>query len=139
MRALLMTSMIAFALAGCDKKPEGPAAPEKPVAASAKVDVKGKAIADPPKAGGVTSIAIAVGADGFAPSEVKLEKGEDATLVFTRTSDKTCAKEVEFPELKLKKDLPLNQPVAVIVPSGEARTITFQCGMGMYKSKVIVQ
>jgi plastocyanin domain-containing protein len=92
-----------------------------------------------PAAKATKEVAIKVGEDGFEPNEVKVSKGEETSLVFTRMSDKTCAKEVEFPELKVKKELPLNQPVAVVVPSSEARTITFQCGMGMYKSKVVVQ
>ena len=132
----VLVSVVALVLvAGCDKKQETPAAGDKTKsepaasapAAAVQGEVKGK------------KVPIAVGEDGFAPNEVKVGKGEEATLVFTRTSDKTCAKDVEFPELKLTKALPLNQPVAVVVPSGEARTLTFQCGMGMYKSKVVVQ
>ena len=82
---------------------------------------------------------INVGEHGFIPSAVDVKKGEATTLVFTRTSNSTCAFEVVFPELNLKKDLPLKRPVAVAVPVDEARTIAFQCGMGMYKSKVVVQ
>ena len=44
-----------------------------------------------------------------------------------------------FPELSIKKDLPLKTAVSIVVPTGEARTLTFQCGMGMYKSKVLVK
>ena len=84
---------------------------------------------------------IAIRADdkGFTPSSVTVKKNEKATLVFTRTSDDTCAKEVVFPELKTKKELPLNQPVEVDVPTGEARTLAFTCGMGMFKSSVVVE
>ncbi len=56
-----------------------------------------------------------------------------------RTSDKTCATEVVFPDLAIKKDLPLNQPVAVDVPTDSARTLTFQCGMAMYKGMLVVK
>ena len=76
---------------------------------------------------------------GFTPSEIKVEKGKTAWLVFVRTTDSTCAKEVVFPELKIEKDLPLNTPVKVEVPTAEARTLTFQCGMAMYKSAVLIQ
>jgi plastocyanin domain-containing protein len=46
---------------------------------------------------------------------------------------------VVFPDLKLEKPLPLNTPVSIEVPTGQARTLTFQCGMGMYKSAVVIQ
>ena len=80
-----------------------------------------------------------VGEHGFTPSEITVKKDDPTTLVFTRTSNSTCAFEVVFPELNLTKDLPLNRPVAVVVPTAESRTYAFQCGMGMYKSKVVVQ
>lgn len=84
-------------------------------------------------------VAVVANEDGFAPSEIKLAKGEAATVVFKRTTEKTCATAVDFPELKVKKDLPLNQEVAIDIPTGEARTLAFQCGMGMYKSKIVIQ
>lgn len=76
---------------------------------------------------------------GFTPSSVALAKGQPATIEFTRTTDNTCAREVVFPGLDVKKDLPLNTPVAISVPASEAKTYTFQCGMGMYKGSVVVQ
>jgi plastocyanin domain-containing protein len=84
---------------------------------------------------------IAIRADdkGFTPSSVNVAKGAHTTLVFTRTTDDTCAKDVVFPELKLKKALPLNQPVDVDVPTDSARTLAFTCGMGMFNSSVVIQ
>jgi plastocyanin domain-containing protein len=79
---------------------------------------------------------------GFTPSSLAIAKGapgSKATVTFTRTSDDTCARDVVFPELSIKKPLPLNVPVTVDVPSDEAKTLTFQCGMAMYKSSLVVR
>jgi membrane fusion protein, copper/silver efflux system len=87
---------------------------------------------------GTQTVAITVGADGFAPNHVEVQRGNKATLRFTRTSDQTCATAVAFPELGLNKPLPLKQAVDIEIPADKARTLTFQCGMGMFKSKVVV-
>lgn len=84
-------------------------------------------------------VAISAGDEGFKPSRVEVEKGQATTLRFTRTSDKTCADKVVFPDIELEKELPLNKPVDVVVPTDQSRTLAFQCGMGMYKSSVVIQ
>jgi plastocyanin domain-containing protein len=78
---------------------------------------------------------------GFSPASLKLSQGgpgSHSTVSFIRTTDQTCATEVVFPDLGIKKDLPLNQPVKVDVPTDTAKTLTFQCGMAMYKGAVVV-
>ena len=77
--------------------------------------------------------------EGFSPATVAVQKGQKLTLDFIRTSQNTCATEVVFPEIDVKQDLPLATVVPIEVPTGDARTLTFQCGMGMYKSKVVIQ
>jgi plastocyanin domain-containing protein len=124
MRLLLVLApalALALAAAGCDKKAD-PAAPD----------------AAPVAAAGQTSIPITVDGDGFKPSSVKFKKGAPATLVFTRTTDETCATEVVFPQLDIKKELPKGKAVAITIPTDKEQTLTFQCGMGMYKSSVII-
>jgi plastocyanin domain-containing protein len=79
---------------------------------------------------------------GFVPARVVVPKGapgSKTTITFTRETDDTCALDVVFPELGVKKPLPLNEAVVVEVPTDEARTLTFQCGMAMYKSAVVVE
>jgi plastocyanin domain-containing protein len=104
-----------------------------------KTDASMPAVAESVDAAGGKRVAVEANAQGFTPSTVNVVKGERTTLVFKRTSDETCATEVVFPELKLEKKLPLNEAVAFEVPTDQSRTLSFQCGMGMYKSKVVVQ
>ena len=103
------------ALAGCNKKTDAPAA-----------------------AAQTGAVAITVDADGFKPNSVTFKKGAPASLIFTRTVDDTCATEVVFPQLDIKKELPKNTPVTITVPTDKEQKLTFQCGMGMYKSSVLV-
>ena len=111
---LLLVLGVAVVLAGCEKK------------------------APPPAAASKDAIPITVDGDGFKPSAVKFKKGAPATLIFTRTTDDTCATEVVFPQLDIKKELPKNTPVTITIPTDKEQTLTFQCGMGMYKSSVVV-
>jgi plastocyanin domain-containing protein len=96
-----------------------------------------KTVAEPVPTSG--DVKIEANQKGYVPPAVALKKGAPARLIFTRTSDDTCATEVVFPELKIKKDLPLNTPVTVDVPTDSARTLTFACGMDMFKGSVVVK
>ncbi len=57
---------------------------------------------------------------GYTPSSVSVAKGTAVTLEFVRTTDKTCATEVVFPDLNVNKPLPLNTPVDVAAHDGLA-------------------
>jgi hypothetical protein len=112
-------------LTGCDKKS----------------DVGSESAASlPPAAPG--ELRVVAGEHGFSPASLSIAKGAPgsmATLSFVRTTDQTCATEVVFPDLDIKKALPLNEAVAINVPSDAGRTLTFQCGMGMYKGALLVR
>ncbi|MES1178698.1 MAG: cupredoxin domain-containing protein [Myxococcales bacterium] len=88
---------------------------------------------------GDQTIAVVADERGFTPAAVETQTGSKLTLRFTRTTDATCADKVVFPEAGITKDLPLKQAVDVIVPTDKARTLAFQCGMGMFKSAVVIR
>lgn len=68
---------------------------------------------------------------GFHPNQLALAVGVPATIVVTRTTDQTCAKEMVIPSLNLRKALPLNQPVEFAVTPAAKGQINFACGMNM--------
>ncbi len=75
----------------------------------------------------------------FNPASLTLRAHVPARITFTRTSDKTCATAAVFASLNIRRELPLNQPVAIEFTPDKAGEITFACGMNMLHGAVVVQ
>lgn len=88
---------------------------------------------------GRPEIAIAVGARGYTPSEVEAAAGAPVRLVFTRTSDEGCGQQLVFPDLDIRRDLPLGEPVAVDLTMPATGRVAFTCGMAMYEGAVVAR
>jgi RND family efflux transporter MFP subunit len=86
----------------------------------------------------VQEVRIAVTETSFEPPKVTLSAGVPARLVFTRATDKTCATSVVFASLKIKKELPLNEPVTIEFTPSRAGEIAFACGMNMLRGTLVV-
>ena len=82
---------------------------------------------------------ITVDGGGFHPNQLSLPVGLPATLVLTRTTDQTCAREIVVPALKLRQALPLNHPVELAVTPREKGQIAFACGMNMMTGVIDVR
>jgi membrane fusion protein, heavy metal efflux system len=87
----------------------------------------------------VATAKIVVNEQGYEPAKVTLRAGVPARLTFVRTTDKTSGTEVVFPSLKIKKALPLNEPVLVEFTPQKSGDIAFACGMNMLHGLVVVQ
>jgi Cu(I)/Ag(I) efflux system membrane fusion protein len=86
------------------------------------------------------TVKIEISEQGFQPSEIHLKVGEPAHLVFTRTTDTTCATEVQVPGLqKGMKKIPLNKPTSIDFTPTKVGKYGFACGMNMVKGVLIVQ
>lgn len=84
-------------------------------------------------------IDITVTADGFTPKAIRVKKGEEVVLVFKRTTDSTCAKEVIVyldDGKKIEKKLPLNVSVAIVVTFAKTGELGYTCAM-QHKAGVI--
>ncbi|HET6373522.1 MAG TPA: cupredoxin domain-containing protein [Candidatus Polarisedimenticolia bacterium] len=84
-------------------------------------------------------VRIKVTSKGFEPSTVRVHAGERLTLLITRKTDKTCAKELVIPSLGTKEVLPLNKTIRVYIGAQQAGRIAFACGMDMIKGEIVVQ
>ena len=110
-----------------------PPAATAPPAASAPGSPK------PPVADGVQTARVTVGEKGFEPARLSLKAGAPARITFVRTTDKTCATAVAFPDLEIRRDLPLNQPVDIEFTPEKSDEIGFACGMNMLRGVVVVR
>ena len=56
-----------------------------------------------------------------------------------RTTDEGCGQQLVFPDLDIRRDLPLNEPVAVDITMPASGRVAFTCGMAMYQGSVVAQ
>ena len=124
MKNLVLVVLALAALAGCQK----PRASSPPPAAQAPVS-----------SSGVQEIQLAVTDAGFVPAEVAVAKDRPIRLTVTRKTDQTCAREIIFKEIDVKKDLPLDQAVTIDLPARPEGTLHYACGMDMIKGALVVQ
>jgi plastocyanin len=89
--------------------------------------------------GGNGRVTVAVTEEGFVPAEIPAKAGQAITLVVTRKTDATCAKEIVFADLGVTKELPLDQAVEVTVTPTKTGDLRFACGMDMIAGKLVVQ
>jgi len=98
------------------------------------------AFADAPKSD--SRIAITVSRRGFDPGDISVPAKKLVTLVFTRTTDATCAKSVIVmvdDKTSIEKPLPLDKAVEIPVTFPKAGKLSYSCSMDMVKGTITVQ
>ena len=83
------------------------------------------------------TVRISVTKKGFSSSSISAEVGSPLTLIFTRRSREGCGNMVVFPSLGITKNLPVGKAVTVKFTPRQEGTISFTCGMGMYKGSIV--
>ena len=83
-------------------------------------------------------IPVTINEKGFQPSSIDVKPGTDVTLRVLRTTDVTCAKQLQVPDKKVKVDVPLNKPVDIKIGKLDKGEIRFGCGMDMMLSGKII-
>ena len=89
--------------------------------------------------GEATRVSIEVGSHGYTPASVSAETGKPLTLVFERTSDEGCGDVLVIPSQDIRRDLPLDEEVAITFTPSEAGELRFTCGMDMYDGTIVVE
>lgn len=76
---------------------------------------------------------------GYSPRRIVIREGERVRLRFVRHEDSSCTREVVFPSLALRRELPPHQPVVIELPPMQAGEYDFHCGMGMEHGTLVVE
>jgi plastocyanin domain-containing protein len=80
--------------------------------------------------------------DGYHPARIEIAHGEPITLVFTRTSAKTCATDVHvaLPDgTRIDEQLPLGQAVEIPIRIAQPGEVVYTCGMNMNRGTIVVK
>jgi plastocyanin domain-containing protein len=120
---VLLASTIATSVVSADAKKPAPATPPATAIAPRRIE-------------------ITVTPKGFEPSKLVVAKAQPVTLVFTRKTDRTCAKRVVVQlgdGKKIAKELPLDTPVEIAATFAKTGELTYACGMDMISGVITVQ
>lgn len=86
------------------------------------------------------AVTIEVTGAGYTPDLVQIPAGKATKIIFVRKVLDTCATSVDFPDLGVHAETPLNEPVSVEIPPMRAgKELKFTCPMDMYRGKVVVK
>lgn len=76
---------------------------------------------------------------GYNPEVISIPKGKTTKINFIRKDPTSCLEEVVLGDFKIRKYLPLNQPVTVELTPLQTGEFDYACGMNMYHGKIIVK
>ena len=85
------------------------------------------------------SVLVNVTMVGFDPAVIEAKAGEPLKLAFFRPNAANCAREVVFPDLGIRKELPPGQTVVVDITPQKSGPLGFECGMKMLNGQLIVR
>ena len=75
---------------------------------------------------------------GYQPGRITVTAGERVRLRFIRRDHTPCTREVVFPGLDLRRELPTAQPVVLELPALPAGEYEFRCAMNMIRGLLVV-
>src|SRR5262252_7273797 len=85
------------------------------------------------------SVLVNVSMTGFDPELIPAKAGQPLKLAFFRPNAANCAREVLFPGLGIRKELPPGQTVVVDITPPQSGPLVFECGMKMLKGQLLVR
>ena len=75
----------------------------------------------------------------YSPSVIRAKVGKPIKINFRRDESTECSRFVNFPDFKIRKELPEGETVIVELTPDKTGEFTFTCDMSMYQGKLIVE
>jgi plastocyanin domain-containing protein len=75
----------------------------------------------------------------YSPSRLKAKVGQPVRINFTRQESTDCSRFVNFPDFKIRKELPEGKTVAIEFTPDKKGSFIFTCDMSMYFGKLIIE
>lgn len=75
---------------------------------------------------------------GYQPDVIKIKHGQTTKLNFLRKDSSSCLEEVVLWDFKIRRKLPLNEKVVIVLRPEKKGEFTFTCGMNMFHGKLLV-
>ena len=85
------------------------------------------------------SVLVTISMVGFDPAVIPAKAGQPIKLAFFRPNAANCAREVIFPDLGIRRELPPGQTTVVDITPPKSGPLAFECGMKMLKGRLIVR
>lgn len=75
----------------------------------------------------------------YSPSVIQAKVGKPVKINFKREESSECSRFVNFPDFKIRKELPKDKTVAIEFTPDKIGEFTFTCDMSMYQGKLIIE
>jgi plastocyanin domain-containing protein len=98
----------------------------------------GAVVAAPAAAVAANEVTIVVD-HGYTPDEIHVRAGEPVRLRFVRKDRSGCTREVVFPSLGIRRELPPHEQVVIDLGPQPAGRIELHCGMQMVRGVIVVR
>lgn len=76
---------------------------------------------------------------GYQPSRIVVRQGERVRLKIVRKDYSPCAREIVFPSLDIRRELPVNEPAFIDLPALAPGEVELHCGMKMLRGTIVVE
>lgn len=75
---------------------------------------------------------------GYSPEVISVPQGKSIKLNFLRRDSSSCLEEVVISDFKVRKYLPLNKKISIVITPQKKGEHNFTCGMNMFHGKIKV-